>query len=77
MDVVADAAIAARTCDAGADILEVRGKSETTEHSPIFANKTAGCRGVKRGSGRSISVFHRTSGLGPGGERHSVQTLAR
>ena len=31
---------------------EVRGKSETSEHNPIFANKTAGLGGLKHGSGR-------------------------
>lgn len=37
-------------------------KSETSEHSQIFGNKTAGRGSVKPGSGRSISVFPRTSG---------------
>lgn len=36
---------------------EVRGKSETSEHNPIFGNKTAGHGSVKPGSGRPISVF--------------------
>ena len=43
-------------------IPEVRGKSETTEHNPIFGNKTAGRGSAKPGSGRSVSVFPRTSG---------------
>lgn len=38
-------------------IPEVRGKSETTEHNPIFSNKTAGRGSVKQGSGRQILVF--------------------
>ena len=37
-------------------------KSETSEHNSIFGNKTAGRGSVKPGSGRSISVFPRTSG---------------
>ena len=37
-------------------------KSETSEHNHIFGNKTAGRGSVKPGSGRSISVFPRTSG---------------
>lgn len=37
-------------------------KSETSEHNQIFGNKTAGRGSVKPGSGRSISVFPRTSG---------------
>lgn len=36
---------------------EVRGKSETSEHNPIFANKTAGRGRVKHGSGLPILVF--------------------
>ena len=40
---------------------EVRGKSKTSEHNPIFANKTAGRGRVKPGSGRPISVLPRTS----------------
>lgn len=32
-------------------------KSETSEHNPIFGNKTAGRGNAKPGSGRSISVF--------------------
>lgn len=38
------------------------GKPETSEHNPIFANKTAGRRSSKPGLGLPISVFHRTSG---------------
>lgn len=38
-------------------IPEVRGKSETTEHNPIFGNKTAGRGSAEPGSGRSVSVF--------------------
>ena len=45
-------------------IPEVRGKSETTEHNPIFGNKTAGRGSVKPVSGRLISVLSRTSGIG-------------
>lgn len=37
-------------------------KSETSEHKQNFGNKTAGRGKLKRGSGLSISVFHRTSG---------------
>ena len=32
-------------------------KSETSEHSPIFSNKTAGRGCLKQGSGRPILVF--------------------
>lgn len=32
-------------------------KSETTEHNPIFGNKTAGRGSAKPGSGRPILVF--------------------
>ena len=38
-------------------------KSITSEHNPIFGNKTAGRGGVKPGSGRQISAFPRTSGI--------------
>lgn len=38
-------------------------KSETSEHTPIFGNKTAGRGRLKRGPGRPISSFHRTSGI--------------
>lgn len=38
-------------------------KSETSERKPNFDNKTAGRGGLKQGSGLSISVFHRTSGI--------------
>lgn len=37
------------------------GKSETSEHKPIFGNKTAGRGGLKQGSGRQASVLLRTS----------------
>ena len=37
-------------------------KSKTSEHNPIFANKTAGRGSLKQRSGRVISVFPRTSG---------------
>ena len=37
-------------------------KSKTSEHNPIFTNKTAGRGSAKPGSGRSISVFPSTSG---------------
>ena len=36
-------------------------KSETSEHKPIFGNKTAGRVAAKLGSGRLISVLPRTS----------------
>lgn len=36
-------------------------KSETSEHKPIFGNKTAGRVAAKLGSGRLISDFPRTS----------------
>lgn len=36
-------------------------KSKTSEHNPIFANKTAGRGSLKLGSGRTISVLPRTS----------------
>ena len=36
-------------------------KSKTSEHNPIFANKTAGRGCLKQGSGRPISVLPRTS----------------
>ena len=49
LDVVADAAIYALTHDAGSCSPEVWGKSETSEHNPIFGNKTVGCKGVKPG----------------------------
>lgn len=39
-------------------------KSGTSEHTLIFANKTAGRGCPQLGSGRQVSVFHRTSGLG-------------
>ena len=39
-------------------------KPKTAEHTPIFGNKTAGRGCPKQGSGRQVSVFHRTSGLG-------------
>lgn len=39
------------------------GKIETPEHTSIFCNKTAGRGSVKSGSGRRLSVFHRTSGI--------------
>lgn len=39
-------------------------KPKTAEHTPIFGNKTAGRGSPKQGSGRQVSVFHRTSGLG-------------
>ena len=42
-------------------ISEVRGKSKLAAHTPIFANKTAGRRSPKPGSGRQTSFFHRTS----------------
>ena len=32
-------------------------KSETSEHNPIFGNKTVGCESVKPGSGRSTLIF--------------------
>ena len=38
-------------------------KSETSERKPNFDNKTAGRGRLKQGSGLSISVFHRTSGI--------------
>lgn len=38
-------------------------KSETSEHKPNFGNKTAGRGRLKRGIGRPISGFHRTSGI--------------
>lgn len=44
-------------------IPEVRGKSETTEHNPIFCNKTAGRGSAKLRSGRPISFLPRTSGI--------------
>ena len=62
LDVVADAADVARTRFAGPRISEVRGKSKTSEHNPIFANKTAGRGCLKLGSGRPILVFPRTFG---------------
>ena len=49
LDVVADAANVARTRFAGPRNSEVRGKSKTSEHSPIFSNKTACCGRVKPG----------------------------
>lgn len=42
-------------------ISEVRGKSKPVEHTPIFANKTAGRKSLKPGSGRQVSFFYRTS----------------
>lgn len=42
---------------------EERGKPETSEHKRIFGNKTARLGSLKQGSGRQISVFHRTSGI--------------
>lgn len=63
LDVAAGAAYVARTRFAGPRISEVRGKSETSERNPIFANKTAGRGRVKPGSGRPISVLPRTSGI--------------
>lgn len=38
-------------------ISEVRGKSKLAAHTPIFANKTAGRRSPKPGSGRQTSFF--------------------
>ncbi len=38
-------------------------KSETSEHKLNFGNKTAGRGCPKQGSGRQVSVFHRTSGI--------------
>lgn len=38
-------------------------KSGTSEHNLIFGNKTAGRGCLKLGSGRQVSVFHRTSEL--------------
>ena len=38
-------------------------KSETSEHNPIFGNKTAGRVSVKPGSARPISFLPRTSGI--------------
>lgn len=38
-------------------------KPKTAEHTPIIGNKTADRRTSKPGSGRQVSVFHRTSGI--------------
>ena len=38
-------------------------KSITSEHNPIFCNKTAGRGSAKPGSGRRTSDFPRTSGI--------------
>lgn len=37
------------------------GKSKLAERTPIFANKTAGRKSLKLGSGWQASFFHRTS----------------
>lgn len=67
LDVVADAANVARTRFVGPRISEVRGKSETSEHNPIFGNKTAGRGRVRpRLVGRS-RFLPRTSGFCLGG----------
>ena len=42
-------------------ISEMRGKSKLAEHTPIFANKIAGRKSPKPGSGRQVSFFYRTS----------------
>lgn len=42
-------------------ISEVRGKSKLAVHTPIFANKIAGRKSLKPGSGRQVSFFYRTS----------------
>ena len=42
-------------------ISEVRGKSKLAAHTPIFANKIAGRKSPKPGSGRQVSFFYRTS----------------
>lgn len=39
-------------------------KSGTSEHTLIFANKTAGRGCPQLGSGRQVSVFHRTVSAG-------------
>lgn len=62
LDIVADAAIYALTHDAEPRFPEVREKSETSEHNPIFGNKTAGRGRVRPRSGPQISVLPRTSG---------------
>lgn len=41
-------------------ISEVRGKSKLAEHTPIFANNTAGRKVSNLGFGRQVSVFYRT-----------------
>ena len=64
LDVVADAAIVDGALNAKSSFRECGEKSETSERTPIFANKTAGRGSLKQGSGRPILVFHRTSGLG-------------
>ena len=38
-------------------ISEVRGKSKLAAHTPIFANKIAGRKSPKPGSGRQVSFF--------------------
>ena len=62
LDVVANAAFVARTLDAEPLFRKCGEKSETSECNPIFGNKTADRGRLKQGSGRQISVFHRTSG---------------
>lgn len=63
LDVVADAVIVDRALDAKLSFRKCGDKSETSERTPIFANKTAGRGSLKQGSGRPISGFHRTSGF--------------
>ena len=63
LDVVADAAFVAGTLDSESLFRKCGVKLETSEHKPNFGNKTAGRGRLKQGSGLSISVFHRTSGI--------------
>lgn len=57
LDVVAGAAIVDRTLDPGLQLRKCGEKSITSEHNPIFCNKTAGRGSVKPVSGRRILVF--------------------